>query len=70
MDWRGVDFLWIIVMFLSTVWTLVLTTFLTDFYFVLKLYVHYNEGFASVFCAQASQHITITDGSVTMIDLR
>ncbi len=24
-DWRGVDYLWIIVMFLSAVWTLILT---------------------------------------------
>ncbi len=25
MDWSGVDYLWIIVMFLSAVWTLILT---------------------------------------------
>ncbi len=25
MDWSGVDYLWIIVMFLSVVWTLILT---------------------------------------------
>ncbi len=25
MDWRGVDYMWIIVMFLSAVWTLILT---------------------------------------------
>jgi len=25
MDWSGLDYLWIVVMFLSTVWTLILT---------------------------------------------
>ncbi len=25
MDWSGVDYLWIIVMFLTAVWTLILT---------------------------------------------